>query len=301
MIQRIHLPLRPAWRLGESLAGYIERLFATNGHRYPTELHTRLRLIHCGCDPADVVRQCEALFDVLGVPFPRHALQHWLKFRRAADGTLLSLDYGNTTAACSSCLTTLGFRPAYWDLPLFGWCPVHGRSMHARRRFRGGHVSYTGEELDQCMARLSALEIHTCTDWLPPAYDVPVPQHVKHIKSLADLYAFMDALIEFADELDGFCHHGPFCAAGAECINPRLLIRVCHWIYRPEVMFWDVERANLRDRLLGAHRLLREDWVVTVGDFRDHVVMGGASQISKQLVDAAIDRFAQISYGASPG
>lgn len=123
-------PVRPRMEEGESLAGYLRRFHAANGHKMPRELYNGLRVLYRGTKGVS-----SAAFDLVqaafgdAVPLDRS----WWLGRRLYEGC--SGGGGHPPARitfqfdplrlCPACLQDGGIHFALWELPLMEACPLH--------------------------------------------------------------------------------------------------------------------------------------------------------------------------------
>lgn len=118
LLERNGLPVRPNREFGESLPGYIYRLYNANGHPVPTEIHASLSLLYSNA-PKDrreaAAAQLSAVAGELSdADWPRWRTWHgWLKQSYA------------WVRFCPLCLQENLFHQSIWELPLVKACPVH--------------------------------------------------------------------------------------------------------------------------------------------------------------------------------
>lgn len=128
MISHAEYLVRPAHQFGESLAGYVYRFHAANGHQVPISVR---KLVIALYDPITLYKSQshggrKETFDLL---------QHLLGTACVLDAAWwIDGDYQSGRAGlnaeilklCPACVGTFGFHMAVWELPLVVACPIHG-------------------------------------------------------------------------------------------------------------------------------------------------------------------------------
>lgn len=115
---------------GESLAGYIRRFHAANGHKMPREMYNALRALYRGTQGVAV-----AAFDLVQATFGDAGTidRSWWLGRPSQKGNpgggshppawlVFQLD---PLRLCPACLQDGGIHFALWELPLMEACPLH--------------------------------------------------------------------------------------------------------------------------------------------------------------------------------
>lgn len=118
LLERSALPVRPARKAGESLPGYVYRLYNANGHAVPAEIHANLSLLYSNAAQAQRDAAAAQLAVVSGglddADWPRWRTWHgWLKQSYA------------WLRLCPACLQENSVHLALWELPLVKACPAH--------------------------------------------------------------------------------------------------------------------------------------------------------------------------------
>lgn len=119
-------PVRPRMRTGESVAGYITRLHAENGHRVPYSLRLALGSLYRGTRRDAEAARCE-LGPILG---GANSLVWDWRFDRPIAGAgggepplpVLNFD---PVRICPLCIQRDGIHLEVWELPLMEVCPLH--------------------------------------------------------------------------------------------------------------------------------------------------------------------------------
>lgn len=123
-------PVRPRMEEGESLAGYVRRFHAANGHKVPRDLYNALRALYRGTKGVAV-----AAFDLVQATFGDAVAldRSWWLGRRLYEGC--SGGGGHPPARitfqldplrlCPACLQEGGIHYALWEMPLMEACPLH--------------------------------------------------------------------------------------------------------------------------------------------------------------------------------
>lgn len=123
-------PVRLRMEEGESLAGYIRRFHAANGHKMPRELYNALRALYRGTKSVS-----GAAFDLVQATFGDAVTidRSWWLGRPSQKGIpgggshpsawlVFQLD---PLRLCPACLQDGGIHFALWELPLMEACPLH--------------------------------------------------------------------------------------------------------------------------------------------------------------------------------
>lgn len=172
MTMALRLLFRPAWAHGESLNGYVDRLFKQNGRPLPGAVTRQLTSIARGRCPVEVAALTRSLFHNVGITEGyQEQLSRWLAFRaECGSGKLFRLDRRHGIR-CKPCELELGFRPALWDLGGYFHCPVHAVSMGSIRRPADQRVAGPA---DQALAasRVALLLTAGAKAWRPASYDL---------------------------------------------------------------------------------------------------------------------------------
>lgn len=118
LLERNGLPVRPSRQLGESLPGYLYRLYNANGHPVPTEIHASLSLLYSNAAQDRREAAAAQLSAVTGelsdADWPRWRTWHgWLKQSYA------------WLRFCPLCLRENQIHQSIWELPLAKACPIH--------------------------------------------------------------------------------------------------------------------------------------------------------------------------------
>jgi hypothetical protein len=120
-------PVRPKIYTGESLAGYLSRVYACNGHVMPAELIDTLRLLYRAC-PKESLKA----FNSLCASFGDNTFIDcgwWIDketdiFSSDRRRALQPRRFGRVHL-CAKCFIENGFHFAFWEHPLITACPIH--------------------------------------------------------------------------------------------------------------------------------------------------------------------------------
>ncbi|WP_460534898.1 hypothetical protein [Chitinimonas naiadis] len=227
------LPIRPAWRQGESFAGYVLRLHAVNALPVIGSVVSALKAIYAATDAAAVTMQVGQLLGAIGVEGYQSALTGWLAFRRDNNpGRLISLRY-RLDWHCPACIVDFGIRPAIWDLHGFDRCFLHAHWLNS--------TWWAGRSVDRPMleerllvkTRMAEALAETATTWLPERFPVERRLAVDVSGGPADLYVQIAALAFLNQEI----HHrrwriGPLASTTAAItVAERYYGEVIDWLY----------------------------------------------------------------------
>lgn len=123
--------VRPKYRTGESLSGYIYRYLSENGHRvsFKTEkfLSDIFRGLKGGIDLETSTEAIQRLYELLG--FDSEVSEAWIAILDACDTnyrTNLNFVY------CPYCLYNEGIHLRTWSLEWAGYCRLHGDRLWRR-------------------------------------------------------------------------------------------------------------------------------------------------------------------------
>jgi hypothetical protein len=115
---------------GESLAGYIRRFHAANGHKVPRDLYNALRALYRGTKSVAV-----AAFDLVQATFGDTVAldRSWWLGRHLHEGCLGGGSHPpayitfqlHPLRLCPACLQDGGIHVALWEMPLIEACPLH--------------------------------------------------------------------------------------------------------------------------------------------------------------------------------
>ncbi|AJZ58419.1 tniQ family protein [Paraburkholderia fungorum] len=125
MIKREDLPVRPVRLLGESLSGYVYRLFNENGHLVPTNVRSALSLLHRFANARGHSIAVARIENLTGA-IPTSDRHRWLDVR-----SWIKQSYGRVRI-CPECLRCNGAHFSLWDLPLVDVCPIHRSALRDR-------------------------------------------------------------------------------------------------------------------------------------------------------------------------
>lgn len=118
LLERNSLPVRPSRQFGESLPGYVYRLYDANGHTVPPEIHSCLSQLYSNTTTIQANAAREKLSAVVGEleeGWPRWRSWHgWLKQSYA------------WIRFCPLCMRENNLHQLIWELPLVSVCPTHG-------------------------------------------------------------------------------------------------------------------------------------------------------------------------------
>jgi hypothetical protein len=189
LLTRAQLSIRPTYREGESLAGYVYRLYSANGHRLPVDVVNQLRSLYRG-HPLRFVRDAfDAIQRIVGFD---HELSHerWVqrhhglgisdKWERWIFEADVEFRY------CPSCIQSFGHYLRVWELKFVSVCPVHHCQLIKRcpgckqpfswQTLDIGWTCSCGQSLEMASPlvvprQFSALSRYVCQSW-----DVDLPE-----------------------------------------------------------------------------------------------------------------------------
>lgn len=167
MIAYEDLPVRPKSITGESLPGYVYRLFDANGHPVPTNIVNALKLVCLTAnthpwkaqDAIERIRRavgsgCEIDEQWWVNPSERLSLPYaWWRWACATSGDFL---------VCPQCLKEGSFHAALWELPLVSACLIHRCMLVARCHACGQMLNWSELNTDwqcRCGVALTAINV----------------------------------------------------------------------------------------------------------------------------------------------
>lgn len=191
LLTRAELNIRPTHCKGESLAGYVYRLYGENGHRLPIEVITLLGILYRGRHESFLVDAFNEIQRIVGA---EHQLNYerWVERRR---GVGMSSKWDKWALAadiefkfCPSCLQSFGYHLGIWELKFVSVCPVHlcrlirfcpgCKRQFAWKTLEAGWICQCGQSLCKLTPavvprQFAALSIYVCRSWdldLPAEY-----------------------------------------------------------------------------------------------------------------------------------
>lgn len=123
----LNFPVRPAWKTGESLWGYVHRLHDANGYQVPEHVYRQLQTLYGKEGHAKVA---EAIDQVLqSLPNCELNRRWWCEAPVSSvwNGATWQdrMRHVNSIRICPACIARDGFHHALWELPLISVCPFH--------------------------------------------------------------------------------------------------------------------------------------------------------------------------------
>jgi len=129
MLEMVKFPVRPARQLGESLAGFIARHYAANGHTTPAAVHAALAIVYQSGDNPMRATAWQTVCTITG-DAREEDRRRWIE--RPFDGAnarfyrkaWLRSSY-STLKICPECVGAHGLHLALWEFPLIEVCILH--------------------------------------------------------------------------------------------------------------------------------------------------------------------------------
>ncbi len=142
------LLVRPRRMSGESLRGYIWRVFEQNGIPEPAKIYSNFRMKIRGHD-ASIINSILALdgIDSHEIPTP---LGSESKFEVSNADLFEIRNALNSRKICVQCLDAYGYHRKNWEYPWFVACPEHGIWMIDKCQGCGKPITWDSSELTRC-------------------------------------------------------------------------------------------------------------------------------------------------------
>lgn len=201
MITTERLLIRPRWRHGESLAGYVTRLFEVNRIQLNGPTVLAIKKTYHTTDLAEVRDLVSKLLDRFGIEHYREVLSNWLKFRKDhITGKLVRLVYRPRTN-CAACTEQFGFQPAIWDLPGFDYCPLHHIWLNYFPLSTWTKAKRRTADQGNAALTITTVLASSVGDWLPDEYAPRLPNCSIRPPSIGEGYRLLATAIVLNREL----------------------------------------------------------------------------------------------------